>query len=817
MASIGSSSNVSITGGNFTINYNGNGHATAFEKLSLFVAHSALHDGPARSEGTSCLQGTRTDVLNRAQRWLEQVVEVSPPVLWLYGGAGAGKSAIMQTLSERWMPQGRAMGAFFFARTDETRNTAKALVPTLAYQLAQLYPSAMDVLGPIIISDPVVFKKSIAVQTVRLLVQPLQELIRTGFICVHPRSEKVFLIDGLDECVDSAEQDAVIKAITAVLHDYGVPIKFLVASRPEPAISTAFDVYDQRHRAMKTISLSDHKDSERDIHKFVDSQFHEIRASHLFRNSIPSNWPPHETVMALVRKSSCHFIYACIAMKYIASPKEHPVRSLDVVLGLDVARGGAPSPFPELDALYHLVLGNSVHSQKVGQILAHCIFSSLPPLVSIICLVIDCTPSDIPIFLVDVAGLVSVTKSESRLGMDTNQQRVQILHASLIDFLRDPSRSQTLYLDEKAYHSSHLETHFRLLDYYSHGEGTDPGWPLSHGEDQGYNFTPLGTQIFKSIRTSADTSLTQDVLKTYSLKRFHSIQSNFIDETEEFPSVYAGVVTYLGIIQSANISDGGRLYMTSLQQFFDIFESYLHDEMGPLAPAILPLILSRYPISTVRNIVYHFEGDRKIPYLQYTITQLLMQPCRAFRLGRISAFDNLDPEDLRAVRGTHLGPGSMAVAAAAVLEYLFSRDNSPRDLFFRTPHRTWMQRQKPGKRMATGSPVLASAFHLKCLRYKLAATVSPKSCSATRRKYLGMLSTKVAIDPKPDTLYFLLLDAVLWFLPKSDCSDRVLAYVRRVLPRTAYQRYPKLARRLQMWFDAYGARARNTKMQLLMQ
>jgi hypothetical protein len=576
MVSIVSSPNITITGGNYTINQNiSNVHATgkpvrlletvrvgtdlvhsAFEKLSLVVAHSALHDGPARSEETRCYQGTRTDVLNMLQKWLGDIVGTSPPVLWLYGGAGAGKSAIMQTLSERWIPQRRAMGAFFFSRTDDSRNTARALVPTLAYQLARLYhPTAMEILGPIIDSDPLVLKKSIEIQTLHLLVRPLQELIRAGYISIYPRSENVFLIDGLDECVDPAEQQAIIKAITTTLHDHGVPVKFVVASRPEKAISTAFDLYNQQHTALKTMSLSDHKDSEHDIHKWVVSQFLQIRLFHPYKNSIPSNWPPQDALMALVRKSSRHFIYASIAMKYIASPKEHPVRSLDVVLGLEVSRSGTPgaSPFPELDALYHLVLGNAAHRQKVLQILAHCIFSSLPPLVSIICLVIGCEVSDLPIFLVDLGGLISVTQSESKPGLDRNQEKVQILHAALTDFLRDRSRSQSLYLDEKIYHSSHLESHFRLLEHYSHGGSISPKyrWPLSHGDERGYNYAPLGVQIFKSIQISADTPLTQRVLEMYNLKKFHYIQSNFIDETEEFPSVYAGLVTYLGIIQSA--------------------------------------------------------------------------------------------------------------------------------------------------------------------------------------------------------------------------------------------------------------------------
>lgn len=227
-------------------------------------------------------------------------------------------------------------------------------------------------------------------------------------------------------------------------------------------------------------------------------------------------------------------------------------------------------------------------------------------------------------------------------------------------------------------------------------------------------------------------------------------------------------------------------------------------------------MFSGYPIRTVRSIIYHFDGDKAIPYLQYTVTQLLMQPSRTFRLGRISVFDNLDLNDLRGVQYI-TAPPSMTGAVEAILQYIFTRGNEPKDLFLRTPHRTWIVRQKPGKRMATGSPKLASAFHLKCVRYKLDATLFPERCGATPRRYLALLSTRVAIDPDHDTLYFLLLNALLWLIPKAGYSNTILAYMRRLLPRTAYQRYPKLARQLQQCFDTYIAGADDIKMRVLAQ
>ncbi|KAJ7918877.1 hypothetical protein B0H13DRAFT_1463415, partial [Mycena leptocephala] len=54
----------------------------------------------------------------------------------LYGPAGAGKTAIMQTLCLRLQQAGRLGGTCFFKPGHPTRGNAKMLFATLAYQLA---------------------------------------------------------------------------------------------------------------------------------------------------------------------------------------------------------------------------------------------------------------------------------------------------------------------------------------------------------------------------------------------------------------------------------------------------------------------------------------------------------------------------------------------------------------------------------------------------------------------------------------------------------------------------------------------------------
>ena len=55
----------------------------------------------------------------------------SKSTLWLYGPAGAGKSAIVQTVAKACARRDELAASFFFARTVACRNSAKYLFLTI--------------------------------------------------------------------------------------------------------------------------------------------------------------------------------------------------------------------------------------------------------------------------------------------------------------------------------------------------------------------------------------------------------------------------------------------------------------------------------------------------------------------------------------------------------------------------------------------------------------------------------------------------------------------------------------------------------------
>ena len=84
-----------------------------------------------------CLKGTRGAILDDIEHW-SRVFE-KPPVYWLNGLAGTGKSTIAQTIAERLTADNQLGASFFCSRDFEDKSNLHSIFPTLAVQLARRY------------------------------------------------------------------------------------------------------------------------------------------------------------------------------------------------------------------------------------------------------------------------------------------------------------------------------------------------------------------------------------------------------------------------------------------------------------------------------------------------------------------------------------------------------------------------------------------------------------------------------------------------------------------------------------------------------
>ncbi|PPQ88225.1 hypothetical protein CVT25_005002 [Psilocybe cyanescens] len=427
-----------------------------FERLQEYVAYGAFHDSGERFDPPKCHHNTRVAIIKRIMDWIGGLNEDTREalVMWLYGAAGAGKSAIAQTIAEILHGQHFFLVTFFFSRNDPQRGTAKWLVTTLAYQLATKLPQVFRERAALTFEqDPLIVTKSLETQFMALIREPLLELLRSGFSTNDPI---VVIIDGLDECDDPKVQARIVDLSFRLLGSRDLPLKILIASRPEVDISLSFD--RKPFSTLARIALDDDYQSEEDIRHFLANKFDEIKTQHRLRSYIPIGWPALDSLDTLVQKSSGQFIYASTVVKYVASARHRPTHRLEVVLGIQLPKAG-DNPFAELDALYRHILMGVEDVDLILQIIGFVVLcpsfdyhNSAAFMEAFLLL----APGKIQLLMQNLGSLVAVENRPAYFGSD-DALIVRILHASLKDYLLDQSRSRDFFLDHVKMHTQYTE------------------------------------------------------------------------------------------------------------------------------------------------------------------------------------------------------------------------------------------------------------------------------------------------------------------------------------------------------------------------
>jgi len=197
--------------------------------------------------------------------------------MWLYGAAGAGKSAIAHTLAETCEKDGLLLATFFFWKTAADRSNINRFITTVAYQIAgaisALHPFIEDALE----TDPMLYHKSTDVQLIKLIIEPLQRLHSTGF--EFGNSPFVIIIDGLDECQGIDIQSGLVKLLAVEFGRSPLRVRILIASRPEVYLQSTFNSPStQPHLAR--LALSDEYSPKEDIYRYLEDSFDKIRREH---------------------------------------------------------------------------------------------------------------------------------------------------------------------------------------------------------------------------------------------------------------------------------------------------------------------------------------------------------------------------------------------------------------------------------------------------------------------------------------------------------------------------------------------------------
>ncbi|KAJ2936995.1 hypothetical protein H1R20_g94, partial [Candolleomyces eurysporus] len=397
--------------------------------------------------------------------WIENC-DGPQSILCMTGAAGSGKSALQQTVAEYCATSDILGAAFFISSTDPTRNTASAIVPTIAYQLGLKHDGFRNFVAAAVKHDRHIFSRSLQSQMDVLIIRPFKNLRRSKQLDPNTFPYAI-LIDGLDECngkptttsqlihfgADERRQaeDRQVELLAAIkrcILDNDLPFRFFIASRPELAIRTALEPGGHLREVAYHIQLSDNYDASEDMRKYLQRRFEVIGL-----RIGDSQWFTKGNIETLVRAASGQFIYVAVVYKYISEPRTSPVERLKIVLTWAPHEGQMACPFEALDRLYtNILLGaknayEAIDTHRGRDFLL--LFRTLDLIPHSFTISADILSALIGIeargeenLISDLHSLVTITTD----GCDYSC--LGVYHKSFSDFLIEESRAKDLFVPE---------------------------------------------------------------------------------------------------------------------------------------------------------------------------------------------------------------------------------------------------------------------------------------------------------------------------------------------------------------------------------
>jgi hypothetical protein len=314
--------------------------------------HHTVEAGYRSGDREGCLRGTRGDILQQLERWLDD--KQGKRVFWLNGLAGSGKSTIAQTFAETTFADGKLGASFFCSRDFEDRSNIQAVFPTLALQLAYRYPLFREHLLRVLRANPGIGRQSLCTQLENLIIGP--------FKATHIST--LIIIDALDECEDAEPVSAILSTLSRYVDE--IPeVRFFITSRPEHRIRSGFRLKLLRP-VTEVLKLHEVKPEvvDSDIKLFFRTRLTSLANNRSDCNLVDGGWPSSSDVEVLCEKAAGSFTNASTIVKSVASEYELPTERLALILSLPRSTTGEGKSV--VDQLYIKPLDSRPLSQNTA-------------------------------------------------------------------------------------------------------------------------------------------------------------------------------------------------------------------------------------------------------------------------------------------------------------------------------------------------------------------------------------------------------------------------------------------------------------------
>jgi len=381
--------------------------------------------------GKKCLDGTRTEILNEILDWMNNTDPATPPILWLHGQAGRGKSAIAHTIALQAQNLGMLGSCFCFNRTRHHEGLHVKLFTTIARHLADYDLRLRQTLAEVIAAHYALRDTAdIAQQWQKFILEPLSQL--EGSLSRNV----VVVIDALDESGTEATRRDILRILAA--RDIHLPanIRIVLTSRPIMDIRQA--LLTNQHVQARSLDDIEAESVTHDITRYLSTTLKELGAAFSDKD-----------VEHLAAKSNGLFEWARLVCDFLR-PRIGAIANERFRKIMSHAGDGANL----LDGMYtmslkDLIQGDADVLERFRSVMRQILWSKEPLSISALdSMRCKFTREDdhfpVGIILGYMASFLTGTTDPSTL--------VRPMHASFYDFLLDKKRSGEFFIDEADIH-----------------------------------------------------------------------------------------------------------------------------------------------------------------------------------------------------------------------------------------------------------------------------------------------------------------------------------------------------------------------------
>lgn len=404
------------------------------ERQYLDRLKPATMDASAR---VGCLPSTRQEILQFVTDWVTSPSS-SQNILWLYGMAGSGKSALATSISSYFHDLGRLAAFLFFDRDITERSEPTSVIRTLAHQLGVYDRRFLRAISSG--AGRFSWQWPLLTQVRKLLIEPLSSVEHVGI-----EGPVVIVFDALDECGTAKTRKPLLDLLVEEFLKLPPNFRIVITSRAERDIQASFaqrpNIISRELDITTTSSMND-------IMSYLRHWMGVIRTSNPLLQ-LPSDWPGESRILDLAKRSSGLFVWASTAIVFIGDGHD-PDECLNALLSSDSRAKGESA----LDELYMTAL------RSTGKWKDETFVSDFHNIMGTILVARD------PLSPSAVDNLIKLARPSlhtiSYLGCVVHwspNQPIRILHPSFGDFLTNRARCGDDWYIEPAYHDRQLAHH----------------------------------------------------------------------------------------------------------------------------------------------------------------------------------------------------------------------------------------------------------------------------------------------------------------------------------------------------------------------